>query len=231
MNNAWVAGAQQSLDKADFGFRMRNAIWGDSTGTTYATYLNGIMIEQFMEGPTTQPGSYSWNQQMRNYAYNIVNGRSPHVGLIMQNDSSSVASVMRFAMCSAMMFDGYFCSTNRTGAYVSNRWFDEYGVIDGTATKSLEAKGYLGEAQGAAYNTASTSELLYDSLLAGTSQTKTWRRDFENGIVLVNPTTGTVNISLGGSFKKILGNDSFNDGSTITSIALPTLSGAVLLRT
>jgi hypothetical protein len=130
------------------------------------------------------------------------------------------------------MFDGYFCSTTRTGGKKDNRWFDEYGIIDGAADKSLEAKGYLGMANGSAYNTDDPEDLLYDNLLADTSQTKTWRRDFENGIVLVNPTGSTKSITLETSFRKINGtaSDNFNDGSTISSINLPTMTGAVLLR-
>ena len=61
---------------------------------------------------------------------------------------------------------------------------------------------------------------------------KVWRRDFGNGIVLVNPTGESKMIDLGGTFRKIKGfcDPQFNDGSELNSIELPPASGVLLLR-
>ena len=51
-----------------------------------------------------------------------------------------------------------------------------------------------------------------------------WRRDFANGIVLVNPTNSAQQVSLGGSFSMIKGvvDSTFNTGATgLTQISLP----------
>jgi hypothetical protein len=76
-----------------------------------------------------------------------------------------------------------------------NNWHPEYDVD-------------LGDPQGPRY--------LWNNLL---------RRDFENGIVLMNPPgKATVTASLGDSFQK-------QDGTTVTSVSLAGRQGLILLRT
>jgi len=137
---------------------------------------------------------------------------------------------------SALMFDGYFCFTNRTGAYKSARWYDEYSVDarSGRAEQKLEYKGYLGRPLGPAFNVEKPSESLQSVLYSKPTKasSKAWRRDYENGIVLVNPDDETRTVKLNGSFRKIRGkmDPAFNDGSVINEISLSPNSGAILLR-
>ncbi len=59
-----------------------------------------------------------------------------------------------------------------------------------------------------------------------------YRRDFDNGIVLVNATTQTVSVPLDDEFHKIDGTQdrTVNDGSTVSEVSLPPLDGIILLR-
>jgi hypothetical protein len=60
-----------------------------------------------------------------------------------------------------------------------------------------------------------------------------WRRDFENGIVLVNPRgNGSRTVSLGGSFRKLSGSQdpSVNNGAQVTSVTLADRDGIILRR-
>jgi len=79
-----------------------------------------------------------------------------------------------------------------------------------------------------------TNELLKDTLLADgiTAQKKSWRRDFQYGVVLVNPGSSDQLIDLGGTFRKIKGtaDPAFNSGGVVTQIRLPPRSGIILLR-
>jgi hypothetical protein len=64
-------------------------------------------------------------------------------------------------------------------------------------------------------------------------QNRVWRRDFDNGIALVNPKgNGVQTVSLGGTFKHLTGaqNPSFNDGSSVTSVTLKDRDGLILLN-
>jgi hypothetical protein len=59
-----------------------------------------------------------------------------------------------------------------------------------------------------------------------------WRRDYDGGVVLVNPTTAAVTIRLGGTFRKIRGRQdrSVNSGALVSSVTIPSRDGIVLLR-
>ena len=59
-----------------------------------------------------------------------------------------------------------------------------------------------------------------------------WRRDFENGIVLVNPTDLLQFIELGETVRRIRGqlDRDFNTGEPLDEVSLAPKSGIILLR-
>jgi hypothetical protein len=59
-----------------------------------------------------------------------------------------------------------------------------------------------------------------------------WRRDFQNGIVLVNPSERPVNVPLEASYRRILGTHapSVNNGASGLMMAVPPGDGLFLLR-
>lgn len=97
-----------------------------------------------------------------------------------------------------------------------------------TATSTSTLSPSLRFALGSATGTVWIDDV---KLTAGTSS-EVWRRDFENGIVLVNASESATTIDLGGSFRKIDGTQdrTVNDGSLVTSVTLPAKDGIVLLR-
>lgn len=139
------------------------------------------------------------------------------------------------------MFDGYFAMTEsrtwfNSSPYRDRWWFDEYSVdlSTGQAIKSLEGKGFLGIPLNEGYNVDDKEEKLRLLLLNNdlNAKRRIWRRDFQNGIVLVNPSGNIKTVDLNGQFRKILGikDPDFNDGSVVTIIDLPPHSGIILLN-
>ncbi|MDP1794623.1 MAG: hypothetical protein Q8K63_10865, partial [Acidimicrobiales bacterium] len=59
-----------------------------------------------------------------------------------------------------------------------------------------------------------------------------YRRDFDGGIALVNPTDAPATVDLGGTYRKIRGGQApaVNDGSLVTAVSIPPKDGLVLLR-
>ena len=59
-----------------------------------------------------------------------------------------------------------------------------------------------------------------------------WRRDFEGGVALVNASTSSATVPLGGVLRKIKGTQvpSLNDGSLVARVTLPAKDGLILLR-
>jgi hypothetical protein len=98
-----------------------------------------------------------------------------------------------------------------------------YPVFDEFWGGTLNTAGYLG----APLNNARGAEQS-----ASWSQ-GVWRRDFDNGIVLANPSgNGTQTVSLGGTFWHLSGSQapSINDGSAVTSVTIAPGDAVILLR-
>jgi hypothetical protein len=59
-----------------------------------------------------------------------------------------------------------------------------------------------------------------------------WRRDYDNGIVLCNPTSKPVRVELERKYRKIRGKQcpEVNDGSAVDAVVIPAFDGLVLLR-
>ncbi|MDE3090438.1 MAG: hypothetical protein KGJ80_13735 [Chloroflexota bacterium] len=120
---------------------------------------------------------------------------------------------MRFGLTTALLNDGFFSYEMNTNGHGSLclLWFDEYD-------NAGAGRGYLGTPLGAAKPVMGGQDV--------------WRRDFSNGIALVNATAVTQTISLGGTFQKIRGTQApaINDGSFVAQITLAPRDGIILLR-
>ncbi len=120
---------------------------------------------------------------------------------------------MRFGLTTALLYDGFFSYEMNTNGHgeLCLMWFDEYD-------NAGAGRGYLGTPLGAAQQVVSGQDV--------------WRRDFSNGISLVNATAVTQTIPLGGTFQKIRGTQvpAVNDGSLVSQITLAPRDGIVLLK-
>jgi hypothetical protein len=72
----------------------------------------------------------------------------------------------------------------------------------------------------------------FDDIEVREAVPEVWRRDYENGIALVNAEATPQTVSLGGNFRKIKGTQdpTVNDGSRVTAVTIPPKDGIVLLR-
>jgi hypothetical protein len=70
----------------------------------------------------------------------------------------------------------------------------------------------------------------FDDLSLREGDASVYRRDFENGIVLLNYTTSPQTVQLGGSFKHLsIGGSQYYDGATVTSETIAPSDGRILL--
>jgi hypothetical protein len=79
----------------------------------------------------------------------------------------------------------------------------------------------------------STGTIWIDDVKLQAGDRNVYRRDYENGVALVNATADPVTVNLGGVFRKIKGTQAplVNDGRLVTAVTLPAKDGLVLLRT
>jgi hypothetical protein len=111
----------------------------------------------------------------------------------------------RYGYASCLLDDGYFSFTDKPREYSSVPWFDEYDHKLGIALSRPPAAAW---SQGV------------------------WRRDFQNGVVLVNPTTSAKTVELEPGLRRFAGNQDpvVNDGSAVGRLTLGPKDGIVLLR-
>jgi hypothetical protein len=148
----------------------------------------------------------SWKLMMTQYNTIIASMLEPRLAVLnMWGDPTDLQS-MRYGLTSVMMNDGYFSYTPRTTAYNGVAWFDEFDSNLGQSTVTAPTAAW---------------------------QKGVWRRDFENGIALVNPKgNGSQTVTLETAFVKLRGTQdpATNSGSTVTTVTLKDRDGIILLR-
>jgi hypothetical protein len=130
---------------------------------------------------------------------------APKLGLFNVWGAKTDYQNMRYGLATCLLDDGYFAYTDTAAGYYGVVWFDE-----------LDQKLGSGQAKPTA-----------------AWQKGVWRRDFDNGIALVNPKgNGPQTVTLEGPYIKIRGSQDpvTNNGQTVTSVTLKDRDGIILLR-
>ena len=89
---------------------------------------------------------------------------------------------------------------------------------------AVQLQFYVGLLQG---------DLWLDDVHLQAGASSIFRRDFQNGTVLVNPATSTMTVPLGRPFRRILGfrDTAVNDGATVTQVSVPPSDALFLIGT
>jgi len=176
------------------------------------TELDGQLDGGVMEGLLGETWSVetwgSFNQMMQSYRRQIDAMHAPKLGIFGHNNLGDTDyKTMRYGLCACLMDDGYYYASGTSGYDAGHMlWFDEY---DARLGQALEPRRESAWSMGV------------------------WKREFEHGIVLVNPRgNGARTVDLGGTFHKLTGTQdaATNDGSTVTSVHLADRDGIILLR-
>jgi hypothetical protein len=112
----------------------------------------------------------------------------------------------RYGFGISLMDDGYYAFSDRKQGWTGVFWFDEFDVRLGAATSKPPTAAW---------------------------QKGVWRRDFEGGVVLVNPKgNGAVDLELGNEFRRISGKQSpsVNSGGVAGTVRLADRDAIVLIR-
>ena len=184
---------------------------GDSTDAVQSS-VNGRMFESF---PTPWEAGGSWAGVMANYMrLRKVVGSTP-VFIINANTGNTGNDAdykkMRYGLTSTLMADGFFS-------------FD-YGESDhGQLWRYDEEDVLLGRPLGDAVNLLSPADRRLTPSV--------WRRDFQDGVALVNSSPDAKTVNLGGELEKLHGTQdaAVNDGSVVTTVTIPPNDGLLLMK-
>ncbi len=184
---------------------------GDSTDDLQRD-VNGRMFESF---PTPWEAGGTWSGVMANYLrLHTLVGHAP-VFIVNVNTGNTGNDVdykkVRYGITSTLLGDGFFS-------------FD-FGESDhGQLWRYDEEDVRLGLPTGPATNVALPKDR---RLRAGV-----WRRDFQNGIALVNSASTPQTVQFKEEFEKIHGSQdpNINDGTIVSSVTLAPADGLVLMK-
>jgi hypothetical protein len=184
------------------------ADWGDSNSvlTEYQGMLNGGVLEG-MIGYSWSPESWAgWQGMMARYRKTMAALAEPKLALFHQVGSATDYQSVRYGLASAMMDDGYYVFNTIAGQGGDAPMFDEYNAKLGASVTGPQTSAW---------------------------QNGVYRRDFQNGIVLVNPKgNGAQTLKLETGFKHLSGSQapSVNNGQTVTTVTLQDRDGVILMR-
>jgi hypothetical protein len=175
----------------------------------YQRLLNGMMLENF---PSSWEGDGTWAGSMKSYLKLFDTNVTPQLSLVnVYNKNQNNFRLFRYGLASTLLGDGFYSYDYDTTNHGQTWWYDEYNVS-------------LGSAQSAPYNLLSSSFNLQAGL---------WRRDFKNGIALVNSTDQVKTYVFNREeFQKIKGTQDpgMNNGQKINYIKLAAHDGIILRK-
>jgi hypothetical protein len=170
-------------------------------------FNGGVMEGMIGKSYSRESLSGGWALMMAQYRKAMGALASPKLGIFVMSGSITDYQGMRYGLGSTAMEDGYFAFQDQAKtAYSTAVWFDEYGAKLGAATEGPQRTAW---------------------------KSGVYRRDFQNGIILVNPKgNGVRTVTLDGSFRKLKGLQAptVNNGALVTSVTLKDRDGIVLLR-
>lgn len=178
---------------------------GDLSQPEFAGQLEGAFLEGLMGKSWSIETRAGWLKMMQHYRGVRANTRAPHLVGFNVHGKTNDYRFFRYAFASCLLDDGYFCFTDEAKGYSSVAWFDEFDFKLGAAISGPPTAAW---------------------------KNGVWRRDFERGIVLLNPTTQRVTVELEPGFRRLPGNQdsALNDGNPAASVTLRTKDGMILRR-
>jgi hypothetical protein len=167
--------------------------------------LNGGFIEGLI-GFSWSPETWGgWTTMMASYRQAMAAVASPQLAMFAQIGSVTDYQSMRYGLASCLMDNAYY-TFNSSSNYNDLPWFDEYNASLGQATSSPATSAW---------------------------QKGVYRRDFANGIALVNPKgNGAQTVTLETTYRRLSGTQapSVNSGQTTQTVTLQDRDGIILLR-
>ncbi|MFA4942708.1 MAG: putative glycoside hydrolase [Patescibacteria group bacterium] len=212
INSAWASGNKEMLVRSRELMGNNFIIIGNGlVYDGYQPYLNGMMFESF---PSPWENGGTWSGSMNTYAKISAKNRQPNISILntYNKDRNNFAKV-RFGLASTLMQDsGYFSYDYDNTNHGQLWWYDEYDVN-------------LGKPLFPAYNILDKTDEKFKPGL--------WRRDFENGIAMLNSTGKEQKyIFSREEFEKINGGQdpSVNNGQIINWVKIAPNDGVILLK-
>jgi hypothetical protein len=208
INSLWREGEQGLFTKLRQKFGNRYLIIGNGDGE-FGDLTNGRMFEDF---PLYWEGG--WVGSIKKYESLNTNGYLPRLNII-NSDSNNTGdqndfTAMRLGLASALLYDGYYSFDYGPQLREHLWWYDEFNFK-------------LGQPKSAPINLKDNSSEIKRGV---------WKREFINGLVLVNSTDNQEKLKFDSEYERLHGQQDpqTNNGQIINELILNPFDGAILLR-
>ena len=182
--------------------------WGGAPSLSYlAGTLNGGLMEAMIGFSYSVETWGSWGEMMRRYRLVMASVVEPKLVVFAQVGVANNYQAFRYGFASCLMDDGYYEFSLAANNFSGTFWFDEFDTKLGNATTGPQTAAW---------------------------QKGVYRRDFDNGIALINPRgNGAQTVQLEAPYRKLSGTQdpAVNDGQTVRTVTLQDRDGIILLRT
>lgn len=170
----------------------------------YKGVLDAAFLECLMGKQWSFESRNGWHSMMNFYRSISTNLRGPRTTVFGVCGNPNDYQFFRYSFASSLMGNGYFSFAN-SETYGIPPWFDEYNVDLGRAMEVPPL--------------APTKNGLF-------------KRTFENGLVLVNPTSKPLRFTVPPGYRHIYGqqDSSVNNGQSVTEVIISSKDGLLLLK-
>ncbi len=207
-DDSWRAGMRE-LFSATYSADKNYLIVGNAFSDAYRHDNNGFMIENFQNLP--------WQDVLRLYRSQLNGQKTPRVVILNANTGNTGARAdyrnFRYGLASTLVGgSGYYAFDYGDKDHGQTWWYDEYDVNLGAAVG--EGASVSGDVNWSIGNDV-------------------YRRNYANGLALVNPTDDARTVDLDGEYEKIIGTQDklVNSGGIVSKIDLPARDGLILRKT
>jgi hypothetical protein len=174
--------------------------WPEYKGRLQAVFLEGMMGYAW-----SLHERQGWSALMRRYRDVFGNLAAPRIVGFNVAGRADDYRLLRFALSSCLMNDGYFSYTDLADVYGSVPWFDEYDIDLGRPLDPPQTVPW---------------------------KNGIYRRRFAHGMVLVNPGPRSGSVAIEDGYARFRGKQAprINDGRGLRWLTLAPRDGAVLIR-
>ncbi len=173
----------------------------------YSKQVHGAVLEAIMGLRWSVETNEGWTSAASRYNQAMNHTIAPQIVGFNVWGASNDYRMMRYGLTTTLMHNGYFSYADSAKGYSSTPWFDEFDIELGAAVDRQQPVG-------------------------SAWQNGVYRRRFENGMVLLNPTNNRATVTIEAGYRKFLGTQDpgVNDGLPATNITLESKDGIVLIR-
>lgn len=176
----------------------------DLSSQEYSKKLNGVFFEGAIGKSYSMEKWKGWEAVLQSYYSRMQHTSEPHLVGFNVSGKANDYQRMRYGLATCLLNDGYYSYTDEDKPYASLPWFDEFDIKLGQPIEEPPTQPW---------------------------KDGVYRRKYQNGMVLVNPSLLQKEFTIEPGYKKISGMQAkeINTGLPVSKVILNSKDGLILV--